>query len=452
MANVDAQDEEAEEVPCLLLNCSRTMMVRVQIHQILSVDLHEETFTLEFDAFFRWQDPRLRNWQTRLWLPESSTLKGQKTCKSHGRCLCKRGRGVCSGLPFVEGIFREAKDSYIKVDGCDEEMVDAYIAKEEPNFEDFGNVFGEKSSLVSFSKLMEEPLVLTEHQRLTNGTVGEVILFRKMRATFKENMELKHFPLDRQLLQFAITASVPSSIMVLEVDEKFKSICRVDQIAEYVVDKEQQKESTLTKKKTTGNAAGKEYSQLKATVHLERKPGKYFVNIVVMLYLLIFASFGTFMIDVDSPGDRISIIITFVLTIMALKYVINDQLPGKDYQTWLDLYLLSSYIFLIVPAVELLILKAVCPSSDFQEVESAHDKVQFLDMMFAYILFGVWNAFHIVLLVLYSCNSTCLHQDWEEVRKQQDDKECDSCWQMCDGLDYRVFSCADSDNESSSST
>eukprot|EP00913_Durusdinium_trenchii_P028166 g26409.t1 len=60
MANVDAQDEEAEEVPCLLLNCSRTMMVRVQIHQILSVDLHEETFTLEFDAFFRWQDPRLR--------------------------------------------------------------------------------------------------------------------------------------------------------------------------------------------------------------------------------------------------------------------------------------------------------------------------------------------------------------------------------------------------------
>lgn len=46
MANVDAQDEEAEEVPCLLLNCSRTMMVRVQIHQILSVDLHEETCSL----------------------------------------------------------------------------------------------------------------------------------------------------------------------------------------------------------------------------------------------------------------------------------------------------------------------------------------------------------------------------------------------------------------------
>ena len=28
-----------------------------------------------------------------------------------------------------------------------------------PNFEDFGNVFGEKSSLVSFSKLMEEGVV-----------------------------------------------------------------------------------------------------------------------------------------------------------------------------------------------------------------------------------------------------------------------------------------------------
>ena len=43
---------------------------------------------------------------------------------------------------------------------------------------------------------------------------------------------------------------------------------------------------------------------------------------------------------------------------MALKYVINDQLPGKDYQTFVDKYLLGAYIFLTAPAIELLLLKA----------------------------------------------------------------------------------------------
>eukprot|EP00438_Fugacium_kawagutii_P029754 Skav215808 [mRNA] locus=scaffold3885:151298:152771:+ [translate_table: standard] len=125
-------------------------------------------------------------------------------------------------------------------------------------------------------------------------------------AQMLENMELRHFPLDRQLLQFSITASVPTSVCSLEVDEKFNSICRVDQLAEYTIDKEpwdEQKAKTLTKKETKGNATGKEYSQLRATIFVQRKPGKYLVNIVLMIYLLVLASFGTFTIDIDSPGS-----------------------------------------------------------------------------------------------------------------------------------------------------
>ena len=45
----------------------------------------------------------------------------------------------------------------------------------------------------------QEPLVLTEHQRLTNGTVGEVILFRKMRATFKDR-EIRSMTQQREVL------------------------------------------------------------------------------------------------------------------------------------------------------------------------------------------------------------------------------------------------------------
>ena len=41
------------------------------------------------------------------------------------------------------------------------------------------------SSIVIFSKLMEEPTVLNDFQRLSNGETGETVLFRKIRADFK---------------------------------------------------------------------------------------------------------------------------------------------------------------------------------------------------------------------------------------------------------------------------
>ena len=41
----------------------------------------------------------------------------------------------------------------------------------------------------------------------------------------------------------------------------------------------------------------------------------------------------------------------------------------KDYQTWLDVYLLASYIFLIIPAVETLFLKALAVENHWGSAE-----------------------------------------------------------------------------------
>ena len=87
-----------------------------------------------------------------------------------------------------------------------------------------------------------------------------------------------------------------------QVDEVFSSICRVRDLPEYVVDQEEQQNRTLKAKPTSGNASGKEYSQLRAMIFIERKPRKYVVNVVVMVYLLVLASFSNFTVEVQSPG------------------------------------------------------------------------------------------------------------------------------------------------------
>ena len=51
------------------------------------------------------------------------------------------------------------------------------------------------------------------------------MLYRKMIATFKENMELRRFPFDRQLLQFYITARVTAPHVKMVVDAAEPSTC-----------------------------------------------------------------------------------------------------------------------------------------------------------------------------------------------------------------------------------
>jgi len=418
-----------------LLSEEQNLKIRVTIHQILAVDLDQETFTMELDVCFRWKDPRLRNAKTRVWLPRESTLKGRRTCEG-GTCYCRGGlRGQrCSKLPFVLGIFKEEKGKdYIKVEDKnggyhDWQLLSSFIYKEEPNFSDLGQLFrGDRggSSIVIFSKLMEEPTVLNDFQRLSNGETGETVLFRKLRADFKENMELEHFPFDRQLLQFTITASVPVSMLKLEVDEKVKSVCRVEDLPEYKVNEDENEAVGILKEKTIApNVNNKQYSQVKVMVHLQRKPQKYMVNIVFMVYMLVFASCSSFVIPLEKTGDRIASIITFILTIMALKYVINDELPGKDYQTWLDYYLLISYVLLTLPALELLALqvlhvlwRSIDPDESLDVISAKHEG---LDLAFAIVFFSFWNGSHLVLWLTYKFCPECFYHSWDKVRATQD--------------------------------
>lgn len=440
----EANPHELHQTYGTLLSKDQTLKIRVTIHQILAIDLHEETFTVEFDVCFMWKDPRLSETITRVWLPEKAqgnlqSMMKIKTCNVEGGgCYCRgsfEGKR-CSKLPFVEGIFTEkaGKDYIIEKDpekpkgeglGIPQPL-GGYIYKEEPNFDDLGELFGEEggASVLNFSKLMESPTVLNEHQRLSDGLTGEITLFRKMRACFKENMEVERFPFDRQLLQFKITASVPVHRLKLQEEKtekkkKSKSVCKVEELPEYKVNQEENKEhGILSVTEARSVASDKPYSQAKVTIHVQRKPQKYMVNIVFMVFLLVLASCSSFAIPLDKTGERAGSIITYVLTIMALKYVISDQMPGKDYQTWLDLYLLFAYVLLIFPALELLVLSCL-------QMFWRPTYLDEVDSVCAILFFCAWVLPHVVLLWRYVHDSESFYLSWDTVRANQSHKKGD---------------------------
>jgi len=143
-----------------------------------------------------------------------------------------------------------------------------------------------------------------------------------------------------------------------------------------------------TQKKSTQNQ--KTYSQIKVTMPVERVWHHYVINIYIMLAILVVASFANYTVPIEEYNNRLSNAVTFVLTSMALKYIVADQLPKKKYQTHLDWYILGSYFTLCAPALELTSIW-LCSG----RVSYEHEKG--IGRWFnAHIIFLVWSSFSVL--------------------------------------------------------
>ena len=140
-----------------------------------------------------------------------------------------------------------------------------------------------------------------------------------------------------------------------------------------------------------------------------------------MVYMLVLASCSSFLIPWEKKGERVGSIITFILTIMAmaLKYIINNQPPGKRYQTWLDYYLLFSYVLLThwhcSFAIGIAALQELWGSAGPDEIDSVCAK----------LFFCLWNVSHLVLWLMYFFCSERPYQSWDTVRANQGHSKAD---------------------------
>lgn len=353
----------------------RCLKFAVDLMQIHEIDVIAETYTAEIDLFFRWKDPRLENMSSKILIPKSSRLYDDlhQTAKTHAG-------GIVQGL-FKESVIIE-KDAFgrevavtrpfVRLDHADGtsswELIDEYLAKEEPMLKDwkhYGTIFAGDDdkyiNVVKITTLVDEPKVLLQHRRLTNGETGEITQYVKVLVQLKERLELQRFPFDRQLLRFKISLNVPDSMLCLRTDDDWrKSTCQVKDFGDYRLDKHENAHKLL-KLKTFQGRAGKSYSGWKVRVHVERVPRQYIINIVVLLYVVVSASFCIYLIPLDDVSGRLSNAVAFILTTMALKWIVSDQLPKKSYQTAVDVYLLFAHIVQACSALELLVFDlAVC--------------------------------------------------------------------------------------------
>ncbi|XP_048584383.1 glycine receptor subunit alpha-3-like [Nematostella vectensis] len=101
--------------------------------------------------------------------------------------------------------------------------------------------------------------------------------------------------------------------------------------------------------------AGK-YRNLKVTFIFRRRLGFYLINFYVPCVVMVIMSWIVFWMDSSSIGERISLGITTILTIVFLLGSSNSTMPRVSYPKMIDWYLMGSFLFVFTTLIMCLLI------------------------------------------------------------------------------------------------
>eukprot|EP00966_Prymnesium_polylepis_P136411 3151943-Prymnesium_polylepis.1 len=200
---------------------------------------------------------------------------------------------------------------------------------------------GDDDALMLFSGHGKEAAV-TLRRNASDGE-GQMQVGLHVTARFRETFELREFPFDVQSLTIPIRMWGAGVEQTQDYGRFLLGTIKSwpDDHPEWIVH--------APAVRTVG--ALHEKQKVEFTIILQRKSVHYIRTIVLPLAGLTSMTFVAFMLEPDELNDRMSIIITMLLTVVAFKLVIADKLPSLAYSTRLDTYM--DLCFVTILAVSL---------------------------------------------------------------------------------------------------
>ncbi|CAK9020750.1 Neuronal acetylcholine receptor subunit alpha-9-I (Nicotinic acetylcholine receptor subunit alpha-9-I) (NACHR alpha-9-I) [Durusdinium trenchii] len=174
---------------------------------------------------------------------------------------------------------------------------------------------------------------------------GFVEYARRYDAVFQETLELRRFPMDRQLCRIKLTAE--ADIQTFQLPGLFEKTDGLHECFELL-----HAQNHMQKKCTTYIRYADEKfpypvqrSSVKTVLHLQRKGDYYFHNVLINIFLVNVIALFSFAVPVSDTGDRLSLLSTTLVAVTAYQTVINQSIPRKAYLTACDKYVIFAVIF-----------------------------------------------------------------------------------------------------------
>jgi len=222
----------------------------------------------------------------------------------------------------------------------------------------------------NFLNLCSQPEALDSYERLkiewsdeVDGKFGTFLRYeRKFEATFSDDMNLKRFPLDRQLFRIKLIAQKP----VEEVQFVLKTgqqSC-VTKVCESFSSDKVMGVNTYVRWADEELPYFTQYSRVHCVMHLQREGGHFFKNAFLNIFLvncLGLCAYGTLP---RKLGDFLGILSACFLAVLAQRYVLNEELPRKKMMSLADWYLAATAVFQVIMCIVL--VPIATSSSEFK--------------------------------------------------------------------------------------
>jgi len=235
--------------------------------------------------------------------------------------------------------------------------------------------------------------------------------------TFSEQMELRSFPFDCQDFTIVIRESSGTKKAVLLPEPRYASSKHLKRSEFFKLDPtfsmmdEWDFYSTMLEVADSSSGASRSksvYHEITVRFKMKRRWKVYIYNIIIYFMVITFLSLTCFALDYEDIGERLNLAVMIVLTLVAFQHTIFSKLPNIPYLTFMDKYILLSFLFVSTVLLESSFIPIVS-YWDLEELEDEEIEQEFKDVAHEHIgfafdvtmswLFGLfWIGYHLFFI------------------------------------------------------
>ena len=212
--------------------------------------------------------------------------------------------------------------------------------------------------------------------------------------TFREELEIQSYPFDVQDLSCCIRIKSKDTInyTVFPLPNYFNADATTSIVAESdegtkvrhpsLIGSIDPSSSQLDEWEVENCLIEFEFSKIVLSIKLSRRYRPVLINTLLIVFLMSLLSFTVFSVDFEDTASRLELTMTLILTAV----LFDTQSSPKPYLTFLDKYILSSYLFLTLVMIE----NAVCGffDEDFDVIMLFAIAVVFVVMHLGFFLYA----------------------------------------------------------------
>lgn len=185
------------------------------------------------------------------------------------------------------------------------------------------------------------------------GPKGDVIYRQRVWGDFSQPLDLRDFPMDRQVYTIQIVAAgyAKEEVELVPDPEITYGIAKVLSLPDWKV--EEWNAETMPLRSLRDKQRMLSLAEFSFTAR--RESGYYVYKIIIPLLLIVAMSWVVFWIDPKEGGIQIGVSMTAMLTLIAYRFAVGADLPKVAYMTRMDKFLFGATVLVFATLVEVII-------------------------------------------------------------------------------------------------